>query len=339
MNKKETTINAIKEMDINLLDIIFDNNVYMGVPKDLFINKLNSEFEYLKKQGINSFDKVVENECYTCDDKLNKYVKQNGYTFLSKDYHHLGLAIIEKNNEIINIITCDSNLVNEKFDIKKKIFLTFKKDEMVDYNPSSNLLVQQKQINVAIKEFKKFENNITDINTFIKWRYNYRELFESVRYKIREYSFVEPFILIYNSVGNINDLIKYHNFAQKAMQEYNKINFKNENEVIEWLIKYENNELYIFFGFIVTENWKKTNFILFNNIKSDFENIIIDVKEYKESVDFANNYSDLYYDYLDKYKPNKRVVGNYDLSQRPLSAFLYTNGLFLEILKKYERTN
>lgn len=328
--KKETIIKAIKEMNINLLDVVLDNNIaYMDVSKDLFLEKLKNKFDNLKNKGINEFVSVSKGTCEKC------YKGCGGVTFLTKNNDFLDLLFIEKNNEIEDLFLCSTFNNKEELNKQNRIYFSFKKDETVNYNPSPTLLLQQQQIEKAKKEFKKFENNITDIETLVIWLENVTELFAQVRYKIWNYSFVEPFVSLYTTVENISELITNYSIAKKAMIEFNNIDISNEKEVVNWLVKYENNELYISYGYKTLENWKKNNLIVFNNSKIGLENIIIDAKKYRQSIEFGKNYSDLYYEYLEKYSPTKELYDIYGSFNGELSEYISVRELFPEILKKY----
>jgi len=53
MQKKKTIIKAITTMNINLLDVLLDDDKpYMDVPKPLFLEQLNLEFNKFKKKEL-----------------------------------------------------------------------------------------------------------------------------------------------------------------------------------------------------------------------------------------------------------------------------------------------
>jgi hypothetical protein len=184
-------------------------------------------------------------------------------------------------------------------------------NKLINYN----LLSIQREIEATEKEFKKFENTITDIDVFVFWLDTKTKLYKSVKYKILEHTFVSSFIATYVNVENITELITYNSLAKKALIEFNEINLSKENEIINWIIKYENNSLLIPIGYEETENWKTTNFILFKNSVDIFQenhkiydNIVVDVKEYNSSLEFRNVYEQYSEIYLDKYYPTKVTV-------------------------------
>ena len=179
-------------MDIDLLDVCLDNNkAYMEVSKKLFIKTLSNEFENLKKQGVTKFEKVSKGTCNKC------YKGCNGYTFSTKNDDYLDLLFKEENNKIVDLFRC-SDLNNAENLIKKNcVYFRFKKDESKNYNPSPHIASLQKQIEVAVKDFEKFEDKITDIEEFIFWYKDNKKLYNSVKDLHWDYNFVWSFLSIF----------------------------------------------------------------------------------------------------------------------------------------------
>lgn len=336
MTNKETIAKAIKEMNIDLLDVVLDNDkAYMEVSKEAFIKTLKNKFDNLKKQGVNKFEKVLEGTCNKC------YKGCKGYTFLTKNNDYLDLLFKEENNEIVNIFRC-SDFKNEENLIKKNcIYFRFKKDESKNYNPSSYIASLQKQAEVAVKEFEKFENKITDIEEFVFWFKDNKKLYHSVKDLHWDYNFVWSFLSIYVTIENFNELVKNHNSANKALAEFNN---SSEKSMIDWLIKYEKSNLRFSSGYEKTKNWEKTNLIIFKNGETFFEtggeiklfnNVLVDIKEYKESIQFSDLFSKYYWEYEKKYAPTKELFEAYGDFEIELSEYLSARNLYPEILKKH----
>jgi hypothetical protein len=336
LSYKNEIINAITELDIDLLDAILDNDkTYMEVSKDLFIKTLSKEFDVLKKQGVTKFEKVSKGTCNKC------YKGCNGYTFLTKNNDYLDLLFKEENNEIVDLFRC-SDFKNEENLIKKNcIYFRFKKDESKNYNPLSYIASLQKQAEVAVKEFEKFENKITDIEEFVFWFKDNKKLYHSVKDLHWDYNFVWSFLSIYVTIENFDKLVRNHISAKKALSEFDN---SNEKSVIGWLIKYENSRLGVSGGYEKTENWKKTNLIFFKNGETFFEtggkiklykNILVDIKKYKETIDFTVLFHKYFWEYEKKYMPTKEMTEIYGDFEIELSEYLSARGLYSDILKKY----
>ena len=336
MLKKQNIIEAITEMNIDLLNVVLDNDkAYMEVSKDLFIKTLSNKFEILKKQGITKFEQVSKGSCNKC------YKGCNGYTFLTKNNDYLDLLFKEENNEIIDLFRCSAFKNKETLIKKKCIYFRFKKDESKNYNPSPHISFLQKQVKIAVKEFEKFENKITDIEEFISWFKDNKKLYNSVKNFDWDYNFVWPFLSIYVTIKNFNELVNNHNSSKQALSEFDN---SNEKSIIDWLIKYENSRIGVSGGYEKTENWQKTNLILFKNGETFFEtggevklykNILIDVKNYKETVEFTDLYNKYFWEYENKYMPTKEMIEVYGDFEKELSEYLSARNLYPEILKKY----
>jgi hypothetical protein len=307
----------------------------MEVSKELFIKTLSIEFDKLKKQGVSKFEQVSKGSCNKC------YKGCKGYTFLTKNNDYLDLLFKEENNDIVDLFRC-SDFKNVDNLIKKNcIYFRFKKDESKNYNPSSHIFSLQKQVEVSVKEFEKFENKITDIDEFIFWFKDNKKLYNSVKNFDWDYNFVWPFLSIYITVENFNDLVNNHNSAKQALSEFDN---SKEKSIIDWLIKYENTGIGVSRGYVKTENWKKTNLILFKNGETFFEtggeiklykNVLVDVKKYKETIGFTDLYHKYFWEFEKKYMPTKEMTEIYGDFEIELSEYLSARGLYSDILKKY----
>lgn len=300
MNKIETVIKAIEEMDIELLDLVLDTNKsYMDVSKEQFLSKLSSEFGKLKNKGITKFNKVSKGKCQKC------YNEYSGFTFSTKNNDYLDLLFLEKENEITDIIQCTKFKNKNKLTKEKKIFLYFKKDNRISYEPNSTLSFEQIEIKKAELEFKEFENQIIDLETLEVWETKWTELFNSVRYKILDYSFVPSFISTYSSTQQILSLKKEKCLAEKALTEFNSFEISEHKKLINWLLKFKENQVFnASTSFTKTDNITKTNFIIFKNGEDIFndglkyyDNIVIDIKGYLNSIKFGEIYSKYYYEF------------------------------------------
>ncbi len=310
MTKLEIFLEIIREMNIDLLQVFLDDDKsYMNVPKQLFIEQLSIRFHLLKSKGIDHFSNISKGTCQKC------FKGCSGYSFLTNTNDYLDLLIIEKDNDIEDIFQC-SELKNDNTLLKeKKIYMSFKKDLHVNYIPTAIQQTKIKNIQQAEFEFKKFENTIITFDDLEIWVNKWAKLFSSVKGMNWNYKFVCSFIHIYFSVKDIL-LLKYDkDLAQKALSDFELFNVSDEQKLINWLLKYQRNELFhAGSNYSTTENWKKTNLVIFKNhedILNDgfkfYENIIIDITGCNTSALFVENYSHYYYelyylfqDYLDE---------------------------------------
>lgn len=311
MDKTEALIKAITEMNIDLMDVILENtNSYLDVPKEVFLKELSRKFIGLNKQGITNFNNVSKGTCQKC------YPGYSGYTFLTKNNNYLELLIEEKNNTITDITQCTSFKNEEEITKEKNIFLCFKKDIKTSYIPTSLHLSQRKGIEKAELEFKKFENQIINLEILERWKNKWSELFNSVKYMNLDYSFVSTFLSTYFSVQNILSIKKDNSLAEKALTDLNSFDISEQKKLIIWLLKYKENQVYTASSsYSKTDNWDKTNFIIFKNEEDIFndglkyyDNIIIDIKGYLNSIKFGEIYSKYYYEFYNEIEQKQETV-------------------------------
>jgi hypothetical protein len=173
-------------------------------------------------------------------------------------------------------------------------------------------LQQQKAIEKAENEFKEFENQIIDLLTIENWVNKWSKLFNSVKYMHFDYSFICSFQSTYFVAQYISSLKSENKIAEKAIFEFNNIKITNSNELISWILKYKENQIYFAISsFTKTENWQETNFVIFKNQEDIFnyglkyyENIIIDIKGYKNSIEFGEIYSKYYTEFYEEIEGN-----------------------------------
>ena len=278
MTKKEAIIKAITKMDINLLDVVLDDNKsYMDVPKGLFLEKLEMEFQTLKKQGITNFDKVYKGTCNQC------YKGCAGFTFLTKNLDYLDLLFLEKDNEIVDIFRCSDLSNTEEIKKEKGIYLSFNEDEKTDYIPSSNILRKQKKTQTAEREFEKFNNTTIVLDTLLIWfekatkAYNNLHLREAIYYNC-----FKSFNSKYNTVWGASFLKTHHQIAKKAIEEFNSVERSTSEEYMVWLTKYQDNYVRLSASYNEFEKLDNNSLIVIN------KNVIVDVKKYKESIYFID---------------------------------------------------
>ncbi|SFU42076.1 hypothetical protein SAMN05216480_10340 [Pustulibacterium marinum] len=298
-------------MNLDMIDLLLANsNSYMEVSKDLFIKELSKKFKRLNNQGVTKFNKVSKGTCQKC------YAGCTGYTFLTKNNDYLDLLIEEKNNTITDITQC-TNFKNEEEIIKKNnIFLCFKKDLKTSYIPTSLHLSQQKGIEHAELEFEKFQNQIIDLEIIEIWLNKWSQLFNSIKYMNLDYSFVSSFLSTYHSTKNISSIKKDNFLAKKALAEFNNFQISDHKKLINWLLKYKKNQVYnASSNYTKTENWNKTNLIIFKNREDifndglkDYNNIIIDIKGYLNSIKFGEIYSQYYYEFYNEIKQRQEIA-------------------------------
>jgi hypothetical protein len=297
MTRKEAIIKYITEINIDMLDLLLDDNkTYMNVPKETFIKGLDNKFNSLKTQEIYEFSKVLKGYCGGCDNSDNSGC--GGYVFITKDNQFLALIFEEENDEIKDISSCSNFVHDGLIAINRKIDLFFKEDEKSNYIPLGKHTILQKQIETVIAEFDQFKNNVTAIEDFCEWCNEVGKLYESVNgFERLTLSFTEPLFELICNNRDIQELISTHPLSKKAMKEYKDLDSANENELIKWVLKYEENNP-PYGDYEKVKNWEQNNLILHALDNS----VVIDCSNYAESLQFSEIQPKHYWELFEKYK-------------------------------------
>ena len=320
MTKKEAIVKYITEMNSDMVSLLLDDNKsYMDVPKETFVNKLEEIFQRLKNEENYQFSRVVKGYCNGgCTNGCG------GYSFLTIDNQSLDLLFQEEDDEIKDIYVCSLLHNEEQIDNKNTISISFYDDEKTNYIPSSRYLSLQKQIDSVFFEFNKFKNNITDIDTFCIWSLQVNDLYDNINLKERNsLKLTKSLLNLASSNDSIEDLIVYHPLAKKAMNDFKNLDISNEPQIIEWVLKYEKNEL-AYGNYKKVKNWKKNNLIL----HSLDNTIIIECSKYAESLYFSEIQTKYYWKIYKKYDFTAEEFSNV---KAQIADLKYSLILFLEI--------
>ena len=325
MSKKEIIINAIKEMDIEKLEqLLDDNRPYMDVPKSLFLDKLKIQFDKCKKNEVTSFDKLVSGVCASC----NKGCK--GYSFVTKDNHTLDLFFEEENEEVTDVYLCNKLEVKEKISPNYQMYFNFYEDEKVTFKPSVDFLIKKQNIENAITEFEQFKDRFVFIEEIGYWKNKHLELVNEFAapffFREERYLLFEPFSGLCSNLRNVIEHIEKHKFAIQALSELEAT--ENEEELVYWLFTYEWGHLSDY-GFERLHGWEQNGLITLK----EYPSIIIDCSGYIESLQFSFLYSKHHDDLVEKYNPTKehfeKSSGGIEYS---LESHLRIHGMYLGIL-------
>jgi hypothetical protein len=302
----------------------------MDVPKETFIAGLEKEFQRLKNQDIHQFSSVHSGHCGgDCNNGCG------GYTFLTNNNQALDLLFVEENGEITDLYKCSIFNNDTPIKNKSKIYLSFYDDEKTDYIPSERNKSLQNQIENIFYDLNKFKNNVTDIETFFKWSIQVENFYDSINiYERISLKFVKPISDLFHKNSYIQSLITFYPFANKAMKDFKSLDKLNESELIEWVLKYDDNEL-SYGDYIKVNNWEQNNLI-----QHAFDNsIVLDCSKYAQSLQFSEIQPKHYWELFEKYKItstqfNDAKAHTIDL-QYKLNTFLNIEGINqqLDIIK------
>jgi hypothetical protein len=128
----------------------------------------------------------------------------------------------------------------------------------------------------------------------------YNELYENTNYE--PYGPIGDFFLLYIKLCDFYSLVKRSEVVKNALEEFNQINHLSTGNIIKWLVKYEDEGLYIRNTVSRTkvENYDE---LLNGSILLDAEfDIRIVINNYIPHIDFANTFNKYYDSTMDKYR-------------------------------------
>jgi len=190
--------------------------------------------------------------------------------------------------------------------------------------PSSQSIVKQVFI-----DFQKYKSDVTVIEEFCEWSDYIEKLFFNIDTieRLRNKSLQPLFSLLSNN-SHIQKLIKSHPFAVQAMKEFDAINVLNEKDLIDWLLKYEVNEL-DYGDYVKIDNWEINNLILHPLDNS----VVIDCSGYSESLMFSEVHPKFYWKLFEKYKITE---DQYEIAKKEYRVKAFNLRTFLKVQKTLE---
>ena len=325
MSNKQAIINAIKDMDIEKLEqLLEDDRPYMDVPKALFLEKLKIQFDRCNKNKVTSFDKLISGVCASC----NKGCK--GYSFVTKDNQALDLFFEEENGEVTDVYLCNKLETEEEVSPKHQMYFSFYEDEKVTFKPSVDFLIKQQKIEDATTEFEQFKDRFVFIEEIGHWKNKHQELIKEFDFPSffveKRYLAFKPFRDLCANIRYVIDHLEKHMFAMQALSELDAT--ENEKELVYWLFTYERSYLSDY-GFDRLDGWEQSSLITLK----EYPSIIIDCSGYIESLKFSFLYSKHHDELIEKYNPTKEHFEKSDGGiVYSLENHLRLHGMYLDIL-------
>lgn len=225
----------------------------------------------------------------------------------------------------------ENEIIHIKSDVKANITgLGFLNNQFYDnlnldkFYPQSNFLE-----NRILKKIEKFYNQKTNFDDFIKFYWEYKSLWN------QNDEFNQKFICILDKLEFLIEIQDNHKLSCTALMDYNNLDKDNEKEIIDWLIKYEDEEFSMsYYGIFENIETLENHCFIIRAIEGK---ITIDYKKYKESLIFIKTYWNFFWELHEKYKPNSSHYNKYQI-QVKLSHYLQVHKLYPDIIKKYNKS-
>src|SRR5690554_2077459 len=342
-NKSDFIIRAFQKMDIWLLDGLLPNAIYQDTTKTKFIEKIEKAFVFLKKEGdtsLEAFKGISRSE----KDSWNR----TGYSFVGNHTHKHIDFIFEGTafDEVTNIYNCnDIELLHQ---------------EKANYKKYKKYHTYEPRYKSATEELLQYKETIIGVEIYAQWLEKHQQLYNTTyptstdrifelikksldkRGKAEDSNSEEPvsesdsFYWMYRHIKEVYEdyYLPKHKDAKNAVEEYNELNLANENDLLKWLVTYEEiqNGLVFFIDLYLEDD--DAEFFEIHNVRlktSDFEYII------KLCYLFVEHY----YDMLKKYTTSKD--GDlYDFEQKLIQSvrekhILDSKNKYLNYLQQYEK--
>ena len=317
MTKKEAIIQYFSSMDLEMLELLLDENrTYQDATKEIFLEKLGSTFEEFKSNGDTNLSPVKGKcEAHSCNYNCS------GFAFLGNNSNkRLPLIFEENETDYLDIYFCSTFKTSEDYDVVNDIFLDISKDEKATFKPSVNYLLRASECKNALLDLEKYKGQVIGKEVYTEWYNKHTELFKSLPGIFSNYNAFSKFNLLWFDLEDIIKTLLYDSKARKALQDYESLSHDNENELLNWLLKYEEMGQHIAL-FLLNENqfpYLNVPIPLYH-----LEGVYIDQKDFLNYVDFSTKYDKGYELMLQKYNTFENGVCPPNVSHEDFYSLRY----------------
>ncbi|WP_367756117.1 hypothetical protein [Flavobacterium sp. WC2430] len=225
MTQKEALLYYLQRMDIDMLDTILSDNItYYGVPKSVFLERLNYIF--------NNYNLGIEIEFL----KLKQKDKTSNIYYLSFDKFEFEPEFIieEKEGTILNI--SNSVEVNSQEDVwdLHPWELFFGEDEKANFNPTNDYVITLHKCTIAFEKFINNEIQILTSDIIFNWLKMYESVYNGIEndYLMFKYN---DFKELYSTFQFYTDTLKYYKNAKIAVSTFENFDIA---EIQKWIDQY-----------------------------------------------------------------------------------------------------
>ena len=232
----------MSEMDAEMLSLILDDRkTYQEATKEVFIEKLKGAFKKFKKENDTSLTPYPgicqSTECTNTGCK--------GYSFVGNNSGaSLDLIFDEKNGEVNDMYYCRAMNSNKpQVEDARSLSIHIWTDEEANFIPSTKYLYQVQQADKAVEDIMSYSNEVYSKETIAYLVEKYKSLYRSVP---DVFSGIVRFDEFKDLYGALEDCSKYFEFpllTKMAVEEYESKDMEIEENLIQWLLDYEEHGL------------------------------------------------------------------------------------------------
>ena len=232
----------MSEMDAEMLSLILDDRkTYQEATKEVFIEKLKGAFKKFKKENdtsLTTYPGICQStECTNTGCK--------GYSFVGNNSGaSLDLIFDEKNGEVNDMYYCRAMNSNKpQVEDARSLSIHIWTDEEANFIPSTKYLYQVQQADKAVEDIMSYSNEVYSKETIAYLVEKYKSLYRSVP---DVFSGIVRFDEFKDLYGALEDCSKYFEFpllTKMAVEEYESKDMEIEENLIQWLLDYEEHGL------------------------------------------------------------------------------------------------
>jgi hypothetical protein len=177
--------------------------------------------------------------------------------------------------------------------------LSFDYKDSPDFHPNKSYGLLVQKCKKAYEEISFYNNKVISSKIYFPWLEKYYSLFKS--FNLPPINCIYPdvvceFYYLCNDLEDLKLFLAENELAKIAIDEFEKVDITNENQLLSWLTKFEKSgkALVLFLYEINNESSEDTSFY-------EVENLKINASEFQTIVVFKQIFDKYYYDALEKY--------------------------------------
>ena len=287
--KTHAIIDAFCEMDIEqLANLLNDDRTYQEAKKSLFLKKLRRVFDELGSKGENRLEMCGgicgSEECnFGCRGYLFKSpISGKNISFIFEE--------TKDGEDFQDIYHCSRFKPYEStVDTNNSLDLFIWAEEKASFHRSDVYLDKMEQCKSAIAELTNGGDDVLVLSKdgLKQWLKQYRYVRSSFEVPPLFYETFQIFYDLYNNMKVAGEYLNHEDEAREAVEEINIHWGNDDDQLVDWLIKYENlgSQIYLFDG----EYFGETDHEPIPEYKvpdKDYPHIKIESKEFKSIIQF-----------------------------------------------------
>lgn len=309
-------------MDTEILSMVLDDNrTYEEATKSVFIGKLEDVFREFKLKG----DTELIPSPGHCDFEECTNYGCKGYSFFGNvTNEYLSLILEETGAVVTDIYHCLFMIPNEGYwEIPNQITYTIHTDDKANFVPSIDYTINQQKCENALIDLKESYNNKLEKEDCFYWLSKYKQLSETISKYDGYGGFINKFQTVYNEIEHVtNCIIKEEEEASLAVKEFALLKQDDENEMLNWLVKYEQ------FGLDLEYFRIDTIFNFLEKIEEGYlplkknKEVHLLINDYQNICDFLKTFSSNYWHYVEVYAKNVKETVETEDFYEPARLYL-----------------